>query len=94
MNETMSNNTQGERNQDTHSKDELDLVIARLEATPPNARLAVGGKGAFSAGQLIEHIKANDDIGAEIINIQLDYLRSLKDLPTQDNVSTDYQTSS
>ena len=68
------------------AQDIIDLVIARLETVPQNVRLSVGNEGSFEVKELIERIKANDEIGKKMIEMQLAYLRALKDLAQTDNV--------
>jgi len=63
------------------SKEIIDLVVARLNAMPSDAELSVGSEGTFSIEKLIENVQENTELGQEIIKLQLDYLRSLKDLP-------------
>lgn len=65
------------------TSDEIELVIARLQAIPDTIRLSIGtGKGmTFSKEQLIEHVrnaKNGDVVGQTIIEMQLDYVRSYK----------------
>lgn len=71
-------------------KDIQDLVIARLNTIPENLELAVGNEGSFTVKQLIEHVRDNDEIGGMYIKSQLEYLRSLNNLPTDDERLPDY----
>jgi hypothetical protein len=45
----------------------IDLVVARLEALPPNVAMSVGDKGSFDLAELIESVKACDEVGKQII---------------------------
>ena len=56
-----------------------ELVIVRLEALPENFKLSIGGTGEFDKHELIERVKKGDEIGKKIVQIQLNYLRSLKE---------------
>lgn len=56
-----------------------DLVVARLQVLPPDASISIGSEGDFTRDQLIEHVKNNDDIGKKITEIELEYLRLLKE---------------
>ena len=56
-----------------------ELVIVRLEALPENFKLSIGGTGEFDKHELIERVKKGDEIGKRIVQIQLNYLRSLKE---------------
>lgn len=55
-----------------------DLVISRLETLPENQKVSIGSKGEFSKYQLIDHVKKGDKIGKKIIEVELEFLRSLK----------------
>ncbi len=61
----------------------VNLVIARLEGLPPNVSISIGGgkdsqEGGYGIKKLIEHIKAQDEIGKKMIDVQLAYIRSFK----------------
>lgn len=61
------------------TKDEIELVIARLRAMPDNALVSAGfGGGVMKRDQLIEHVRNanNDEIGRKIVEAHLNYLRS------------------
>lgn len=69
-----------------------ELVIARLKSIPEGLELAVGDKGSFSTEELMKHVRDNDDIGKMYIETQLDYLRSLNNLPLDDEGLSDYKS--
>ncbi|OFY50872.1 MAG: hypothetical protein A2W85_10280 [Bacteroidetes bacterium GWF2_41_31] len=54
------------------------LVVARLSVLSPDMYIAVGSDGSFSRDELIQRVEANDEIGKEIADIQLEWLRSWK----------------
>ena len=56
----------------------INLVTARLEVLPPDVKISIVGHGSFSKNELISHVLKNDAIGKKIIEIELDYLKSLK----------------
>lgn len=61
-------------------KEELKkLVVARLEIVPPDKKISIGSKGEFTRDELIEHVEKGDEIGEKITEIQLEYLRLLKE---------------
>ncbi len=66
------------------SEDIINLVIARLKTIPSNVELSIGNEGSFSIDELIERVKKQDNIGRKMIEMQLAYLRSLGNLPTQE----------
>ena len=54
------------------------LVIERLKAIPSDKEISIGNEGAFSVEELIEGVKKNDRVGQKVIEIQMEFLRSLK----------------
>ena len=56
----------------------IRLVIARLEVWPEDAKLAIVGLGTYNKRQLIAHVKKGTDVGRKIVEIELEYLKSLK----------------
>jgi len=87
-------NKEKNNNEEEFSKEIIDLVIARLRAIPSDASLSVGEEGGvFGIEELIKRVKAKDEIGKQIIEAQLYFLRSLKDLPIEENVFVNNQTS-
>ena len=54
------------------------IVIARLETLPPNKRISIGSSGEFTKDQLIEKVQKGDEVGKKIVQIELEFLRSLK----------------
>ena len=54
------------------------LVVARLSVLSPDMYIAVGSDGSFSRDELIQRVEDNDEIGKEIADIQLEWLRSWK----------------
>ena len=61
------------------SKDIKELVIARLDVLPPGKKVSIGSVGEFDKNELIEHVKKDDEIGQKIIEVELNYLRALKE---------------
>lgn len=55
------------------------LVIARLDSLPSNVNISVGSEGSFNKQQLIEQIESDTEIGKKMIEIELEYLRKLKE---------------
>lgn len=60
-------------------KEIRQLVIARLRSLSSGRKISIGSEGEFSKEDLIEKVQNKDKIGDKIIEIQLNYLRSLKD---------------
>ena len=64
-----------------YTKDEIELVIARLEAIPDDALLAIGDMNndkPLTKEELIKNVREMTDIGSDIIEMQLSYVRSHK----------------
>lgn len=59
------------------SEDEKELVIARLEVMPSNYQLSIGGQGTFTKEALIEHVKAGDSTGIQVVQMQFNFIRAL-----------------
>ena len=59
---------------------EKEIVVERLRQTPPSFSISLGSKdGKFmNRDDLIEEVKKDSEIGEEIVNIQLAYLRAFK----------------
>mgnify|MGYP001609613927 CR=1 FL=1 len=55
------------------------LVIARLRMLSSGKKLSIGSDGEFTKEELIKSVEADDQIGKKITEIQLHYLRSLKE---------------
>ena len=60
-------------------EDIRQLVTARLSVLSPGTVLSFGSEGSFSRDELLEHVKEGDSIGEKIAQIQLEWLRSLKE---------------
>ena len=62
------------------SQEEIkDLVIARLEMLPDDKKISIGSKGEFTKEEIIEHVKKGDLIGKMMIDIELGFLRDMKE---------------
>jgi len=70
-----------------------ELIIARLEVLPTDARISIGSLGNFTRDELIIHVKKNDKIGKKITEVELEYLKLLKEGIFYEKTVSDYQTS-
>jgi len=57
----------------------IDLVVARLQNLPSDKEISIGSSGEFTKEKLIEHVKEADEIGKKMIDIEMEFLRSLKE---------------
>ncbi|OGY25469.1 MAG: hypothetical protein A2Z11_03510 [Candidatus Woykebacteria bacterium RBG_16_43_9] len=55
------------------------LVIERLKTLPSDRKISIGSDGDFSRDQLITAVEKENDVGRKIIDVQLEFLRSLKE---------------
>lgn len=60
-------------------KKEIELIVLRLETLPPDIFFYSGNGSQISRNEMIEHVTNNDDIGREYIDIEMEFLRALKD---------------
>ena len=68
------------------------IVIARLEVFPANKKISIGSMGEFTKEEIIKHIEKEDDIGKKIAEVQLNYLRTLKEGIFYEQDFTNYET--
>jgi hypothetical protein len=54
-----------------------ELVIARLDAMPSNYKLSIGSSGTFTIQQLIQSVKADDQVGKQVVAMQLNFIKAL-----------------
>ena len=55
-----------------------ELVMARLSTLPSNKKISIGKYGELTRDDMIKHVSKEDEIGKKIIEIELAYLRALK----------------
>ena len=56
-----------------------ELVIARLKTLPEATGISIGSMGDFNKNDLLAHVESGDEIGKKIIEIEMAFLRGLKD---------------
>ena len=62
-----------------HEEDIKRLVITRLELLPKNLKVSVGASGEFTPKELVEHVKKGDELGKKFIQIDMEFLRAMKE---------------
>lgn len=60
-----------------------ELVIARLEVLPEDTGISIGSAGEFSRDELIRSVREGNEIGRKIVEVELNYLQSLKDITNE-----------
>ena len=68
------------------------IVIARLEVFPADKKISIGSMGEFTKEEMIKHVEIEDDIGEKIAEVQLNYLRALKEGIFYEQDFTNYET--
>lgn len=67
-------------NRELTSDEEIrKLVLARLQVISSDTVKCIGDEGSFNRDELIEHVKLGDKIGKTIEQIEMEWLRALKD---------------
>lgn len=61
------------------SDDLKELVIARLDVLSTDKKISIGSNGEFTKEELIEHVKEGDDIGQKVAELELTFLKALKE---------------
>ena len=60
-------------------EDIKELVIARIKSLPDETGISVGSAGNFSREEIIRHVEQGDEIGRKIVEVELAFLRKLKE---------------
>ena len=68
------------------SQEIKDLVIARLESLPTDKEISIGSDGEFTKEQLIKHVEDDDEIGRTIIEVEMSFLKALKEGALQEGM--------
>lgn len=61
------------------SEDIKKLVVLRLETLPSDKKISIGSFGDFKKEELITHVKKEDEVGRKMIEIEMEFLRALKE---------------
>jgi hypothetical protein len=75
----MTNTTTPQLDQElTYDEEVRRLVLARLQVISSDTIKCIGSEGSFSRDELIEHVKLGDKMGKTIEQIEMEWLRALK----------------
>ena len=58
---------------------EFELIEKRFETFNERMKLCIIGMGNFTKKDILEHIKAQDSLGQKLAEVQLYYLKKLKE---------------
>tara|TARA_Y100000294_G_C8381002_1_gene266747 strand:+ start:380 stop:622 length:243 start_codon:yes stop_codon:yes gene_type:complete len=64
-------------NEESEEKFLKDLVLARIDIMPQNFKLSIGNKGTFNKEQIMESVKRGDQIGKQVIDMQINFIKAL-----------------
>lgn len=62
----------------TSEQEIKQLVVERIKTLPEGTGLSMGSMGDFNKDELISHIQEGDEIGQKIVEVELNFLRGLK----------------
>lgn len=62
------------------SDDVRKLVVARLNAMPPDISFSIGAFGDYTRDQLIREVEKGSEVGQEAINLELSFLKKMPGL--------------
>jgi len=65
------------------TEDMKQLVIARLEVLSEDTGISIGAEGEFTREELIKSVERGDEIGQKIVEVQLNYLKGLKNVTSE-----------
>lgn len=82
------NNSNEKKKMDSDVK---DLVKMRLSTIPKGFSISVGSQGNFKVEDLIKHIEDEDEIGKSIVEIDMEFLRDLKNGKLYEQIAFDNQ---
>jgi len=72
---TQDKNSKLHRNEKT-KEEARELVIERIKAVSNNLKICVGSS-EYSKEEILKSLKEDNELGKEIIDIQLEYLRDI-----------------
>lgn len=58
-------------------KELKEVVIMRIDAIPSNLKLSIGNEKSLTKEEMIEHVKQEDEIGKQIINSHLSFMKAI-----------------
>lgn len=62
-----------------YDEDIIDLVVARLETLPSGAVISIGSGQELTKEELIQSVKARNETGQKMVEIEMSFLQGLKD---------------
>ena len=53
------------------------IVLMKIATMPKNYKLSIGGEGSLNKAQIAEHVDKMDDIGKQILDMELRFIKAL-----------------
>ena len=53
------------------------IVLMKIATMPKNYKLSIGGEGSFNKVQIAEHVNKMDDVGRNILDMELRFIKAL-----------------
>lgn len=53
------------------------IVLMKIATMPKNYKLSIGGEGSFNKVQIAEHVNKMDDVGRNILDMELKFIQAL-----------------
>lgn len=73
----MNDHKDNQLNLDKEGKEQLKkIVLARLNVMPSDVSVSIGSKG-ITKKQLVEHVKSGDEVGKQMMEMELEFLQDL-----------------
>ena len=61
------------------TEQEREIILERLEASSPELIFSSGSSStSFTRDEMLDHIKAKDDIGNDFVETELEFIRAFK----------------
>lgn len=60
------------------SKEEKEIVLARLQTMPLSLKMSIGSQGTFDKEGLIKEVEKGSQVGDFIVEVYMDSLREFK----------------
>lgn len=73
----MNDHKDNRLNLDKEGKEQLkEIVLARLNVMPVDVSVTIGSKD-ITKEQLVEHVKSEDEVGKQMMEMELEFLQDL-----------------
>jgi len=60
------------------SREEIEIVLARLRTMPPGLKMSIGNQGTFNKWEMMEQVEKGTEVGKLIADVYMENLRQFK----------------